>query len=323
MEDFKGLVMLHLDEKGNLIGKETKDVGLFGIDYTKFHDGLYVQYRGTDWVFGNDGSLANTALILEGQSQVFSQSFTKTTSIQETSSIGVTFGPSYVKLAISQAYNKTVADSVTKTVTINQTSPIGKETFYKIYLTYARFDVVKVKNGQAAVSATTYEFLGGRATIVQVDKGQGESIDTNALVIREDKCLLPEVTDSIWQIVDNTPNTGILTTGRDGTKIFDLNKQMIFGTFQYMSPSCTKLNFIFNVRDAGNYLIYVGPIVNIDLSDLNINDRDQITRIEFKKADGVNDNYLIKYLEGGKNYVLSLDTDTSHSGSYALLLQKK
>lgn len=81
MEDFNELVMLHLDEDGNVTGKETKDVGLFGIDYTKFNDGLYVQYRGTDWVFGNDGSLVNTALIYEGQSQAYSQTFTKTTSI--------------------------------------------------------------------------------------------------------------------------------------------------------------------------------------------------------------------------------------------------
>lgn len=86
-----------------------------------------------------------------------------------------------------QAYNKTISDTVTKTVTINQISPIGKETFYKIYLTYARFDVIKVKNGQPAVSATTYEYMGGRSVIVIVDKGEGENIDTNSLVTKEDK----------------------------------------------------------------------------------------------------------------------------------------
>lgn len=315
--------MLHLDERGNVIGKETKMVDSRVVDYSQLADGLYVQYRGTDWVFGNDASLVNTALIDEGQSQVYSQSFTRNTSIQETSTVGVTFGPSYVKFAITQAYNKTISDSVTKTVTINQTSPIGKETFYKIYLTYARFDVVKVKNGQPFISATTYEFMGGRAVVVTVDKGQGDNIDTDALVIREDKCLLAEVTDSIWQIIDNTPDMGIVTTGKDGSRIFDLNSNMILGTLQYTSPSCTKLNFVFYVRDAGNYLFYAGPIVNLDLCNLNENSRDQLTRIEFKKADGVNDNYIVKYLEGGKSYVLSLDTDTSYSGSYSLLIQKK
>lgn len=134
---------------------------------------------------------------------------------------------------------------------------------------------------------------------------------------------MPELTDNIWQIVDNTPNMDIYKTGRTEEGIFDLNNQMIFGSFQYLSKSCGKLNFIFYVRDAGNYLIYVGPIVNIDLSDLNVNDRDQITRIEFKKADGIADNYILRHIDGGKNYVLSLDTDTSYVGPYSLLIQKK
>ncbi|CEN86361.1 enterotoxin [Paraclostridium sordellii] len=316
------IVMLKTDENGNILGKLNEEVSTTAIDYSKLSDGLYVLYRGTDWVFGNDGSLVNTALIYEGQSQVFSQNFTKTTEIKDSSSTGVTFGPEYVKIAITQAYEKTISDSTTKEVTINQTSPMGKETFYKIYLTYARYDVVRLEGGKATHSATTYEFMGGRSVITQVEKGQGSSIDTSKLVIKEDTCLLQEVNDSIWQIVDNTPNMNISTIGRDGSNIFDLNKNMNFNTFSYNSPSCSKFNFIFKIREAGTYLFYVGNVVNLDFCKLNIEARDQVSRIQFKKADGVNDNYIKMFVEGG-NYVLTLTNNLGAVNSYPLLIQKQ
>lgn len=316
------IVKIQTDENGNVIGVENKEINMLQIDFTTLSDGLYVLYRGTDWVFADDGSLVNTALIYEGQSQTFSQSFTKSSSITESSTIGLTFGPSYVKMAITQAYNKTISDSQTQTITINQVSPIGKETLYKIYLTYSRYDVVRIQDGQKTHSATTYEFMGGRAMVVEVNKGQGGAIDTNALIIREDKCLLQEVNDSIWQIVDSTPNMNILTTGKNANGIFNLNNNMIFNNYNYRSPNCSKLNFIFNISEAGQYLFYVGKVVNLDLSKLNVESREQITRIELKKADGVNDNYILKYLEGG-NYVITLSNDANLVNSYSLLVQKK
>ncbi|WP_338557601.1 enterotoxin [Paraclostridium sordellii] len=319
----ENIIKLNLDDNGNIINKEFLNIDPKTIDYTKLTDGLYVAYRGTDWVFGNDGSLEVSSWVTENTPQAFSKSLTHTTSIREASSAGLTFGPSYVKLAITQAYDKTITDTVTKQVTLNMTTKPGTETFYKVYSTYLRFDVVRVSNGEETHSATTYEFAGVRATSVTVDAGQSATVDTNKLVIREDSCLMNPVDDSIWQIIDTTPELDILTTGRKGTDIFDLNKNMIFNSFNYMSPSCDRLNFIFKITEAGTYVFYVGNVVNLDLSTLNINARDQITRMEFRPADGVNNNYIMKYMEGG-NYVLSLEAPSIASAHpFDLLIQKK
>ncbi len=320
--NIKSVVMLNTDENGNIIGKSNLDINPLGIDYSKLEDGLYVLYRGTDWVFGNDGSLVNTAVIYDGQSQEFSQTFTKSTSIKNSSSTSLNIDTNYIKFAITQAYDVTITDTVTKTVKINQVSKPGKDTFYKIYLTYLRYDVVRVKKGKATHASSVYEFMGGRAVITEVEKGQIGSIDTEKLVIKEDTCLLQEVNNSIWQIIDSTPNTGFLTTGREGGKIFKLNSNMNFNTFQYSSPTCKQLNFIFNIEQAGDYVFLVGKAANLGLYSLNIESRDQMTKIETKQCDNLNDTYIKRFLEGG-NYVLTVSADNDSNNNYSVLIQKQ
>ncbi len=321
MKELTNCVMLKTDNEGNIVGKHSVE-NISNFDYSNLEDGLYVFYRGTDWVFGNDASLVNTAVIYEGESQTYSQSFTKNTEVRKASSTGITFDLNYIQLAITQAYDVTISDAVTKTVTINQTSPIG-DTFYKIYLTYSRYDVVRIKNGQTTHSASTYEFMGGRSVITNVPKGQIGTIDTEKLVIKEDKCLLNAVEDSMWQIIDNSPNVGNLNIGREsGGKIFDLNANMSFGTFTYNSPSCNQLNFIFNISEHGTYVFLTGRAANLDLYTLNENNRDQITKIDSKKSDNINDTYIKRELKSG-NYVLTISTNNDVNNQYSLLIQKQ
>lgn len=321
MKDLNKCVMLKTDDEGNIIGKYNIP-NYSGFNYSDLDDGLYVFYRGTDWVFGNDASLANTAVIYEGESQTYSQSFTKNTEIRKSSSTGITFDFNYVKLAITQAYDVTISDSVTKTVTINQASPKG-DTFYKIYLTYLRYDVIRVKNGQVTHSASTYEFMGGRSVITNVAKGEIDSIDTDKLVIKEDKCLLQPVENSMWEIIDNSPNSGNLTVGKDlSGNIFDLNGNMLADTFTYTSQSCNQLNFVFNISEHGTYVFLTGRAANLGLYTLNLNNKDQITKIDVKKSDNINDTYIKKELQSG-NYVLTISTNNDISNEYFILIQKQ
>ena len=315
--NFSHAVFFKTDEDGNIVSE--KNIITRSIT-DNLDDGLYVMYRGTDWVFGNDTSLLYAKLVQEGQSDHYTNTFTKQTTSKKTVNMGAEFSYSFLKLAISQAYETTISDSVTKSFTVDFTSPSG-DTYFKLYATYKRYDVVRVKNGQITHSGTTYEFVGSRTTQKNVPAGQGDTIDTNSLVIAEDQCLLTPVDNSIWQIIDS--RDGNIVTGRNtDSNIFNLNQNMSFNTFTYTSPSCVELYFIFNITEASTYVFLTGSIVNLTLYSLNINSGDKITKHSESLADNTNDTYISTVLSAG-NYVIKLSTNNDISNKYSLQIQKQ
>lgn len=311
-------VFFKTDDNGNILGE--KQIIKTSIT-DNLEDGMYVMYRGTDWVFGNDASLEYAKLVNQGGSDHFTQSFTKTTETRKSSTTGLELSYKFLKFAVTQAYDITLSDSVTKSFTIDLTSPSG-DTYYKIYLTYRRYDVLRVKNGQLSHSGSIYEFVGSRTVSKNVPAGQGGSIDTGSMVIHEDTCLLNPVNDSIWQIIDSREESNNLVVGKQGNSIFNLNANMSFNTFTYNSPSCNELYFVFNINEAGNYVFLSGKIVNLDLYKLNVTSRDQITKITSSKANNSSDTYIQQSLQGG-NYVIKLSTNNDISNNYNLLIQKQ
>ncbi len=315
--NFSHAVFFKTDEDGNIVSE--KNIITRSIT-DNLDDGLYVMYRGTDWVFGNDTSLLYAKLVQEGQSDRFNQSITENTEIRRASSTGITFEYEYLKFAITQAFDVTISNSITRTISVDFTSPSG-DTYFKLYATYKRYDVVRVKNGQITHSGTTYEFVGSRTTQKNVPAGQGDTIDTNSLVIAEDQCLLTPVDNSIWQIIDS--RDGNIVTGRNNdSNIFNLNQNMSFNTFTYTSPSCVELYFIFNITEASTYVFLTGSIVNLTLYSLNINSGDKITKHSESLADNTNDTYISTVLSAG-NYVIKLSTNNDISNKYSLQIQKQ
>ena len=309
-------VFFKTDENGNIISEKNIISRLATND---LDDGLYVMYRGTDWVFGNDNSLLYAKLVQQGQSDRFNQSITQSTQIRQASSIGITLQYEYLKFAITQAYDITISNSVTKTINVDFTSPSG-DTYFKLYATYKRYDVLRIKNRQITHSGTIYEFAGSRTIQKNVPAGQGSAIDTNSLVITEDQCLLTPVDNSIWQIIDS--RDGNLVTGRNDSTIFNLNQNMNFNAFSYTSPSCIELYFIFNITEAGTYVFLTGRAANLALYNLNVNSGDKITKISESLADNSNDTYIRTSLSGG-NYVIKVSTNNDISNNYYLLIQKQ
>lgn len=281
-------------------------------------NGVYCLFRGNDWVFGNDGSLLYSKRINQGGSEHYSESYTKTTSIQKNSSTSLTFDFNYIKLAVTQAFNKTITDSVTKTITVDLDSPSG-DTYYKIYATYTRYDVVRVKNNKVIDNGTLFEFIGSYT--LKKNVSVGEEINQSELFVKETKCMTTEVDNIIWEIVDKDN----LTTGQsenNPSEIFDINKNLIGSTLVYRSPKCRALNFIFKVSEAGTFVMMGSAVTMLTLYNYDINANNQISRLETVNSDGVNSTYIKRYIQAGV-YMLKVESTLDIEDSFQILFQKQ
>ncbi|MFR7993324.1 MAG: enterotoxin [Clostridium sp.] len=281
-------------------------------------NGVYCLFRGNDWVFGNDGSLLYSKRINQGGTEHYSESYTKTTSIQRNSSTSVTFDFNYIKLAVTQAFNKTITDSVTKTITVDLDSPSG-DTYYKIYATYTRYDVVRVKNNMVIDNGSLFEFIGSYT--LKKNVAAGEEINQSELFIEETKCMTTEVDNIIWEIMDKDN----LTTGQsqnNPNEIFDLNNNLIGSSLIYRSPNCKALNFIFKISEAGRFVMIGSSVTMLTLYNYDVNANNQISRLETVNSDGVNSTYIQRYMQAGV-YMLKVESTLDIEGSFEILFQKQ
>lgn len=315
--------IMFIEENDELIKSNAEDINVFKINgksiaVENLPNGVYCIFRGNDWVFGNDGSLLYSKKINQGGSEHYSESYSRTTSIQKNKSTSVTFDFNYIKLSVTKAFNKTITDSVTKTITVDLDSPLG-DTYYKIYATYTRYDVVRVKNNKIIDNGSLFEFIGSYT--LKKNISTGSEINQNELFIKETKCMTTEVDNIIWEIIDKDN----LTTGQsenNPNEIFDLDNNLIGNTFVYRTPKCKALNFIFKIKKAGTFVMMGSAVTILTLYNYDINSNNQISRLETVNSDGVNSTYIKRYLQSGV-YMLKVESTLDIENSFQILFQKK
>lgn len=320
MENLKKRMFIELDELGNILS--TKPL-VASQSVQSLSDGLYVDYKGSDWILEDDFSLLSQKVIYSGQSEKIIISETKSTVNRKTSSIGLTLEYKFLKTAISQAFDTTITESKEFKNEINLSSPEGSDTLYKVYATYKRYDVMLIKNNQIFQSGTVFEIFDKQT--IPYTYSSGSTFDPNTVILREPTSVTTPIEGSIWEIIDIREGANNLVTGRSisngSAQLFNLENNLLVNQFHYTSPSCNELFFVFNINTSGEYIFYTGIAVDIVLYKLSYPTKDKLEKVEIKLADGVNDNYIIRTIPGG-NYVLKLSTKNSTSNRYGFIIQK-
>lgn len=176
-------------------------------------DGTYLIDRGYGWVLGNDKSFVNSQFARPNESLFLKQGKTVSTEHTILSDASAQFNLGMVKAAVELAYEHTILDSNTIALGYQIEAPSDKNIYVKSYVTYKRYDMIKIQNGKLKDHSATYEPNGTWAkTITYKD---GETINQDSLKEKVARNVLgePELVD-----IKNT----IQVSGCDYVKNLDI-----------------------------------------------------------------------------------------------------
>ena len=142
-------------------------------------DGTYLIDRGDGWVLGNDESFVESQFGGPGEYTRLSKGKTVGTIQQVMSGTGVSLDLNKVKLAVQASYGRTIVKEDNLIAGFGLICPKDKNIYAKTYITYRRYDMIKIKNDSLDGYTSTYEPNGTWLKYVLYD--DGELVDQNAL----------------------------------------------------------------------------------------------------------------------------------------------
>lgn len=313
-KDAKRVVALKLNSKNDLIKETKQNVNLKSIDPNNLGDGVYAISKGLGWILPdeNPSSIISTLIVSSGTTGTISETKEISTSITTSITGSAGFTTEFVTSSIEVSFSIEVTNSNSIAVSLEKECPDDKKMFWKVYATFARYDVIVVKNKQITDQSSVYIPKGYYEKVLIVN--QDETLDQSSLVQDKAECVIGE-SEIIKEIVDKTA----IRVPNDGWSMLPLNDSMINNLF-VLNTNPVQLgkviNIFFLVQEAGNYLIQSMMNTNMTLYKVDTVNSSVITRVcDLKGEDGVTSE-LVEDLETTP-YMLKIKANIESADAYS------
>lgn len=206
-------------------------------------DGTYLIDRGDGWVLGNDESFIESQFAGPGEDTKLMKGKTVGTinKLMVGSSVGIDLGA--VKLAVEAAYDYAIVNEDNLVAGFRVIAPENQSVYAKSYITYKRYDMIKINEGLVKGYTSTYEPNG--TWVKTINYTDGKKVDQNALKEKVCRNVLnePELVNIKNCIsvsgCDNIKSLDIMLNGNDNTiNILNRSNHAIhprFGNKEYFS----------------------------------------------------------------------------------------
>lgn len=202
LKEYDSMKKIELDSSGkpasskDISNQNTKS-GLESLE-----DGLYVIDYKDGWIRGNDQGLIRTVVVPSGMQgglqKIEYSEFVSTITKSQTS----TFGPSFVKLSIQQAYGNGIGNAQSINVRQWITAPKGKDLFLKAQTVYRKYFTINIKNNKIIDSAASYQ--PSSYTLSSLEFDSGSKVNQKKLYEPTDRNILGDPSYDIKQVIEGT-----------------------------------------------------------------------------------------------------------------------
>ncbi len=163
-------------------------------------DGVYIVNRGTGWIINEEENYLTSSVVQSGTSSTIETSKSITTTHTAIAGSEVELNYKFARFAIEVSYEHAVSNEETIAASFEVNAPRGKDLYVKLYSTHARYDMIKVENGEIVEHSATYVPEGTWAKVIE--HTPGSNLNLGKFEEKVTRCVLGEMPiDSIKNII--------------------------------------------------------------------------------------------------------------------------